>query len=116
MASIRRLTPAALAALLFLALAAAFIAVGGGVARADTTTCPAGTYPPNPACTTVAGESVTRTVTAPTAVQGTSSSLPFTGAAVVPTLAIGVVLLGGGVALTTAGARRRRNAHTSAGD
>jgi hypothetical protein len=56
--------------------------------------------------TTVKGVTYTKT-TDPVPAAPTASALPFTGADIVPLVVGGVVLLGGGAGLVTAGTRRR---------
>jgi hypothetical protein len=76
----------------------------GGTTGA-TTTGVLGEQTGTPAGPAVLGEKVTRTT--PTAVLGTSETLPFTGTDAGLLAALGAATLGGGVVLTVAGRRRR---------
>lgn len=117
------------------ALSVAFL---GGAAQAADPTCPAGSQPVGGSCVAVLGTETTApastattnpagTVTAPapatessTNVEGLTitqpnnggtGGLPFTGADVVPLVALGGVLLAGGTGFVLVGSRRRRPQH-----
>jgi len=86
-------------ALATLMLATAGVLAPASAAFATTTVCDAYSHK----CTTVEGTKVVRHP----AVQGTSASLPFTGAEVVGMSVVGLGALGAGTAFVIAGRRRK---------
>lgn len=85
------------------------LVVLGGAAQADGSSCTPGSSVNTSSSSCLPTHVLGTTYTKPTdGTVATPADLPFTGADIIPLVVGGVVLLGGGAGLVTAGSRRRR--------